>query len=379
MESKSGSSSEAEVEMGVKNDGPGSGVSSSVFPEEQLKPQTTTTTEKTLEDSEGKVIHLGSAETTELRTDLSADLLMKTKPVRIYMSIIWLIVTAVMILFCVQIVQQFLSSLAAPSSTVLFSTPGTLPLPKLAVCNWNQNGIVGAPIPTGPCPQCLVALSYCLDLNTTGDCTSLWVHQPIPTFAGLFDCWVFNGDPNNILASKTTGYGGGFATVWEVQLFEPLNATAGGARAGLQASFLLNDGTTIDPLVIYNEVNFAPVGQDTFFALQLVSTVHSEKDTSDPLYNVTRFETGISAVSLLSIPTNSSYANIGISFSYQSLSKQEILFSIAYTINNLFGDFAGMIGTLMGLDAIKVSSSIPLFFLAYKLKTFNPLEDHFNG
>lgn len=33
----------------------------------------------------------------------------------------------------------------------------------------------------------------------------------------------------------------------------------------------------------------------------------------------------------------------------------------------------------MGLDAIKVASSAPLFYLAGKLKTINPLEDHFNG
>jgi len=286
--------------------------------------------------------------------------------------------TAVMIVFCVQIVQQFLASLAAPSSTVLYSASAPLPLPRVVVCNWNQNGAVGAPIPTGPCEECLVQLKYCKNVNTSADCTSQWRHEPQQTFAGLFDCWVFNDDINNVLFSQTTGYGGGISTVWEVKKLDPLNVTDGGSRTGLQASFFLNDGSDISELAIYNEVNFAPDALDSFYALRLFSTIHTEKDPSDPAYNVTTYATIVSSVNLLTT-VNSSFADIGVSFSYQTLSTQEILFSISYTINNLFGDFAGMIGTLMGLDVIKLSSSIPLCWLVYKLKSVNPLEDHFNG
>lgn len=72
-------------------------------------------------------------------------------------------------------------------------------------------------------------------------------------------------------------------------------------------------------------------------------------------------------------------AYFGLSFAYQTLSKQTIQFSIGYTIDNLFGDFAGMIGTLMGLDTIKVAAGLPLFYLAAKMKSMKILEDHFNG
>lgn len=39
----------------------------------------------------------------------------------------------------------------------------------------------------------------------------------------------------------------------------------------------------------------------------------------------------------------------------------------------------GMLGTLMGLDTIKVMSSIPLVYLAIKMRNINPIEDKFNG
>jgi hypothetical protein len=38
-----------------------------------------------------------------------------------------------------------------------------------------------------------------------------------------------------------------------------------------------------------------------------------------------------------------------------------------------------MIGTLMGLDVIKVSISLPTIYFAYKFKACWPLEDVFNG
>lgn len=81
------------------------------------------------------------------------------------------------------------------------------------------------------------------------------------------------------------------------------------SRAGAQISFLLNDGTDIPENLLWQETNFAPLSVDSFFTIQLVSTVHLEKEKSDPQYNTTRFNTAVSTVNLLST-ANDTYGNV---------------------------------------------------------------------
>jgi hypothetical protein len=38
-----------------------------------------------------------------------------------------------------------------------------------------------------------------------------------------------------------------------------------------------------------------------------------------------------------------------------------------------------MVGTLMGLDLIKVASSLPILYYAMKIRSLRPLEDHYNA
>jgi len=303
-----------------------------------------------------------------------------------YMNFIWLGTGAVFLWFFAQIIEQHISAVQQPSSTVLIDTASSLPLPKVAICNWNQNGSPVQPIPPEvACDTCNLTLISCsyfgvLSTDPSFDCSSLWRYRIIQTIAGQFSCYIFNADPNNPIYSNTTGYSGSYATVWQVDL---LNATDPPInRGGLQASFVPNDNKDIDPMQIYNEYRFAQIGQDAFFALQLVITTHQEiTNTSDPNFNVTRFDTVSSAVTLLTDPAAAaeSIGFVGVSFAFQTLNSQSVLFNIGYTLNNLFGDFAGMIGTLMGLDAIKVSSALPLMFLAAKNRVIGPLRDHFNG
>jgi len=136
---------------------------------------------------------------------------------------------------------------------------------------------------------------------------------------------------------------------------------------------------------IYNEVNFASMGLDTFFALTYVNTLHNELQSSDPLYNVSNFQTDASTVTLLQAldpdanNPNATRGYIALSFAYQTLSLQQVSFDIAYNLNNLFGDFSGMLGTLMGLDVIKLAAGLPMGYLAWKSKTWRPLQEAFNG
>jgi len=281
-----------------------------------------------------------------------------------------------MILFTVEIIKQLVGSLARPGSTVLYNVEPSLPYPRAVVCNWNQNGNTTNPYPVGPCSTCEIEMISCVNLNTSANCTDMWIHTPIQTAGGLFDCWVYNGDFNNQLSSNTTAYGGGIETLWLVEKLPPTDPPQN--RAGSQISFFNNDGTEIDPAAVYGEVNFCPTDYDSFYALQLVNTIHNELPSSNPNFNTTRYSTAVSTVSLLYTP-NDTQSYIGITFSYQTLSEQVIFFDYAYNVNNMFGDFAGMIGTLMGLDVIKVAGSIPMFYLAWKNRNMVAIEDHFNG
>jgi len=312
-----------------------------------------------------------------------------------YMNVVWLGAGGIMVWFFVQIIQQHIQSVQQPSSTIVIETLPNLELPIVVVCNWNQNGSPQDPVPSeseAECSVCILTLISCTfwgaegaPTSTASNCSDLWSYQMIQTNGGQFSCYVFNQNAEDPMSSNSTGYGGSYATVWKVDLENSTNPPVN--RGGLQASFLPNvqpgqGSNAIPGNTIYNEYRFSQIGQDTFFAMQLIVTTHQEiTNTSNPLFNQTRYDTTASAVSLLVDPAAAAeqIGYVGVSFAFQNLNAQFVLFNIAYTLNNLFGDFSGMVGTLLGLDAIKVSASFPLMFLAAKHKVVGPLREHFNG
>eukprot|EP01113_Clastostelium_recurvatum_P047809 TRINITY_DN858_c0_g1_i1.p1 TRINITY_DN858_c0_g1~~TRINITY_DN858_c0_g1_i1.p1 ORF type:complete len:112 (+),score=14.79 TRINITY_DN858_c0_g1_i1:331-666(+) len=70
---------------------------------------------------------------------------------------------------------------------------------------------------------------------------------------------------------------------------------------------------------------------------------------------------------------------IGVSFAFKTLSVQTVTYDPQYTLANFWGDFAGMIGTLMGLDVVKVASGLIVLGTAIRKKNIWYLQDHFNG
>lgn len=313
------------------------------------------------------------------KEQLEADDLQNASWFKIFMTCVWVAATAVMIYYLILIVDQYHSSKANPSSTILFIEKNRLPMPQIVICNWNQDGNLTHPLPTGDCDICNLTLESCA-YNLTTDCASEWIRHDFQTSGGLFTCYQYNSDASNPEYSNTTGYSGSIATVWSVPLADredpPVN------RVGVQVTFAPVGQITAQD--IYNEVNFASMGLDTFFALTYINTLHNELSKKDPAYNLSHFETASSTVTLLqSFDTeNSNNATIGyiaLSFSYQTLSLQEVSFDIAYNLNNLFGDFAGMLGTLMGLDVIKLAAGLPMGYLAWKYKTWKPFQEAFNG
>jgi hypothetical protein len=323
-------------------------------------------------------IKMNKEEVVNFEEDQAADIIGKNLYVRIWMAFVWLFVTAVMCKFIYDITTQYLDK--TPSSSISFNDETSLAVPKVVVCNWNQDGSAQNATPSHNCPECLLTLELCINWNTSGDCSSLWVHTPIETKAGLFDCYTYNGDNQHALFSSTTGYSGAISTIWTIQLFgETLPPTN---RAGAQVSMFFLDPTLrndTDPQAIYDEVRFAGVGFDNFYAMQMIQTIHNEKYRAYGVEaNTTFYSTFNSEVNLLTTP-NDTIGFIGVSFAFQTLSQQVNTYFTAYTLANFWGDFAGMIGTLMGLDAIKVASSFPIFYVAGRYKSINPVEDHFNG
>eukprot|EP01112_Ceratiomyxa_fruticulosa_P010217 TRINITY_DN2696_c0_g1_i2.p1 TRINITY_DN2696_c0_g1~~TRINITY_DN2696_c0_g1_i2.p1 ORF type:complete len:324 (-),score=67.44 TRINITY_DN2696_c0_g1_i2:108-1079(-) len=281
----------------------------------------------------------------------------------IYFAIVWIAVTAVMILYLTEISSQYFASKSNPNTIITFTQELSPPLPKVTICNWNQ--IIE---PYVPCDFCDVELVLCQDIAHASDCAMTKMQiASVNASNGIFNCYQFNGDKNAVIKSNSIGYSGSYSALFLVNN-PPLDDTL---RIGLQVSL-----TTVeeDPDV-FNEDKFAPPAFDTYFSIQTVHTIY--QNTTDIPDNY-RFDTTQSLTGLTRKNNdNSSY--ISVSWSFQTLNIQTITYAASYTLQNFFGDFAGMIGTLMGLDVVKVASGFIVAYTAIKSRSIFPLQDHFNG
>ncbi len=71
--------------------------------------------------------------------------------------------------------------------------------------------------------ECTIQLVECQNLNTSANCVSEWSPIQIETFGGNFFCYQWNYDANNVDSSISTSYGGGYATIWEIAMYQPGN------------------------------------------------------------------------------------------------------------------------------------------------------------
>jgi len=202
-----------------------------------------------------------------------------------------------------------------------------------------------------------------------------WKFINIVTDQGTFNCYYFNNDTNNVQTSSNIGFSGSFSLLFEVE--NPPDDYS--FRTGLQATFV-RTGAWPD---IYNEIRFASPGEDTFFGIQAVETTfQNESDpalqgpfvTYDTSYALTRLPVG-----LLSNRTGNNSALISVSFAFQTLNLQKIVYSSTYSVANLLGDFAGVVGTVLGLDLMKLLAGIPVAILAARKRDIGKIVDHFSG
>jgi len=232
----------------------------------------------------------------------------------------------------------------------------------VTICNWNQEVDVF-------CPYCTLVLEKCFDYSqgdNNPDCTLEWYPISYQTQYGKFYCFQYNNDSNNPIVTQKIGYGGSMSLIFSVSSL----VVNEGDRVGIQVSFTV-PGITPD---VYSETKFAPPDYDTFHAMTQVVTSHNSI-----VDNVT-FQSSASLTRLSRNYTDTNTTDyVGITFAYGELSVESIDYSPRYTIVNFFGDFAGMIGTLCGLDAIKVLAGARLIPKLIRRRNFHILQEHFNG
>jgi len=281
----------------------------------------------------------------------------------IYFGLLWVGVTAIMIWFVVQIAAQLSDAVSSPPTIISFDTVTDSALPKVTICNWNQ--IVA---PYDPCDFCDLQMVLCSDIASGSDCYLDHMQIAAKNISdGVFNCYQFNGDPNNPATSSLVGYVGSFSALFVVSN-PPEDDTL---RIGLQVSL----NTMDEEPDVFNEDKFAPPGFDSYFAIQTVNTAFM--NNTPPTYD-TNYVVSYSTTAIVR-KNNETHSYISVSWAFQTLNVETISYIPQYTLNNFFGDFAGMVGTLMGLDVVKVVSGIRVAVGAYRSKNVFPLQDHFNG
>jgi len=301
-----------------------------------------------------------------------------TIPGKLYYLFWWLLGLALFGWFLANISNQYITSLNYPYTSDYFEDNAPLPLPQATICNWNQNGNFSVPDPTTPCPVCELTLVSCTVQSANGaDCASKWTRIQYATPAGVFNCFQYNIDPNNIEYTNSTGYLGSINTLWKIQLTEETDPPEN--FNGLQVTLTPQADVTAD--TIFNEVQFAGVGVQAFYALQLQNFVRYDLKEDDPLFNTSYYIASNYFVNLATpsriVSTNETYGYVGVSFGYQGLGKQTIAYLPPYSIDKFFGDFAGMIVLLTGLNLLKAASGAVLTVFSIIRGTFTPIVLHF--
>jgi len=204
--------------------------------------------------------------------------------------------------------------------------------------------------------------------------TSRWRRKNVPTDAGVFVCWEFNWDQENVEYIESTGFAGSLTTIWRYK--QPDIADPPTSNYGLQVSFTQQGFLT--PNVVFNEVQFIPASSHVFYALLLSNTIRNDLKEDNPIYNTSLYTGYNYQFSIASPAISNGSVYSGLSFGYQDLGKQVITYTPSYSIDNLFGDFAGMLALLTGLNLIKVAASVAIGCFCWSMRDFTPFVIHYS-
>jgi len=285
-------------------------------------------------------------------------------------SIIWLGSFAIFIFYVTRIADEYIGQKAEPPSRVTYTQKSALPLPQATICNWNQVPD-GGDLPDYPFAD--LSIGDCNQFFPNGSSTkcisSFYKKLYYVEGVGTFYCYEFNNGTGGIELSHATGYGSSFSLIFSVTV-PPVDDSL---RLAAQATFVPS-GEVPD---IYNEIKFGPSGMDSFFALTDVYEQHLDENGVFQEPEAHRY-TAVSSMTFMGVIPPNDTAYIGISFGFQSLSQQVIVYQPEYTLDNFFADFAGVLGVLLGLDWIKLTTSIPVFYKSITSRKTTPMIKHFH-
>jgi hypothetical protein len=139
----------------------------------------------------------------------------------------------------------------------------------------------------------------------------------------------------------------------------------GGFRKGVQVSFTMPGAD----LPLLDETKYAIATEDTFFTLTKVEDTKLNQPTGHSWDVI---------ISSLAFPYDDDYIRtlVGVSFGYNTLSTTQITQVVSATPADLTGNLSGMVGTLTGIDAVKII--VMLAAIPYGLWTTGTLDEFFD-
>ncbi|KAL9656568.1 hypothetical protein ABK040_012151 [Willaertia magna] len=159
-------------------------------------------------------------------------------------------------------------------------------------------------------------------------------------------CYVFNNDTNHPIHANVTGYGGSFALYFQV----PPASVERDARFGLQITF----HEIGSEARVFEETNFVTNRLDNFFTLTKIVETRLKRRIEYKDLTSTRWDTKLSTVQL----TVNDDSLVVISVAYSTLNIQKVTEVTTSNWENVVGEVSGIIGVLMGIDALKILRAI---------------------
>ncbi|KAL9646638.1 hypothetical protein ABK040_010750 [Willaertia magna] len=276
----------------------------------------------------------------------------------------WLGAIAVSIWYTIRTVNNYYSSQSNPTTSLSYIEEIPIAFPAITICNWNS--IID-------CNYCNLTLMECTFVNPITGAIDLCNNNFVLEYRDVwyldqqhFRCYVFNNDTNRPVFTNSTGYGGSFSLYFKV----PAVPITRDSRFGLQVTF--HEIGTIPK--VFEETNFVTNRLDNFFTLTKIIEQRLKSKNNENSLTTIRWETKLSTVQL----TTNDDTLVVISIAYNTLNVNYIVEVITSTWESVMGEIAGIVGILMGIDALKALRGILEIPYAIGQRSVRPLYDIFN-
>ena len=272
--------------------------------------------------------------------------------------IAWILVAPILIWYFVSNISDYIASRITPSLSVSYYQQAVLRYPAVTICNFNpiEDGNNG------------LNITSCVINSPTGysDCEFSIDKAIIMDGDGLtYECIVLNNDTSSSPNATITGYEGLIST----EVILPSDAMVVGSNVGVTVTF--HEPGTIASLE-GDETLFGTAGNDNYYTIRkhimkkLVPTP-SSRVVYIPNYSV--LNRVIAGEEDLTVP---------ISFCYNSLNIKEVKETFTKDPLQLLGELAGVLGTLYGIELLKILRCILMIPKCVRKLSFKPIWSELN-